>query len=75
MTGEGEVLDIQDLTPEQRAEPPPGGEVETLSLQLDERKRLRAVLNKHKGRKLEAATELGISRSMLWRKLYQFNLR
>ena len=75
MTGEGEVLDIQDLTPEQRAEPPPSGEVETLSLQLDERKRLRAVLNKHKGRKLEAATELGISRSLLWRKLYQFNLR
>ena len=69
------MLDIPGVTPELRGEPPPGGEVETLSLQLDERKRLRAVLNKHKGRKLEAATELGISRSMLWRKLYQFNLR
>jgi transcriptional regulator of acetoin/glycerol metabolism len=73
--GEGEVLDIQDLTPEQRGEPPPVEEVETRSLQLDERERLRAALNKHKGRKLEAAAELGISRSTLWRKLYQHDPR
>lgn len=73
--GEGEVLDIQDLTPELRGEPPPGEEVEIRSLQLDERERLRAALTKHKGRKLEATAELGISLSTLWRKLYQFNLR
>ncbi len=72
--GEGEVLDIEDLTPELRGEPPPGEEVETRSLQLDERERLRVVLYKHKGRKTEAAAKLGISRS-LWRKLYQHNLR
>jgi two-component system, NtrC family, response regulator AtoC len=73
--GEGEVLEIQDLTPELRGEPPPGEEVELHTLQLDERERLRAVLNKHKGRKTEAAAELGISRSTLWRKLYQHHLR
>jgi transcriptional regulator with PAS, ATPase and Fis domain len=73
--GEGKVLELQDLTPELRGEPPSGEELEIGSLQLDERERLRAVLNKHKGRKAAAAAELGISRSTLWRKLYQYNLR
>jgi two-component system response regulator AtoC len=73
--GEGKVLELQDLTPELRGEPPPGEELEIGSLQLDERERLRAILNKHKGRKGAAAAELGISRSTLWRKLYQYNLR
>jgi len=73
--GEGKVLELQDLTPELRGEPPPGEELEMGSLRLDERERLRAILNKHKGRKGAAAAELGISRSTLWRKLYQYNLR
>lgn len=72
--GDGEVLDIQDLTPELRGEPPPGEEIEARSLQLDERERLLAALNQHKGRKAAAAAELGISRSTLWRKLYQYGL-
>jgi len=73
--GEGKALELHDLTPELRGEPPPGEELEIGSLQLDERERLRAILNKHKGRKGAAAAELGISRSTLWRKLYQYNLR
>jgi transcriptional regulator with PAS, ATPase and Fis domain len=73
--GEGKALELQDLTPELHGEPPPGEELEIGSLRLDERERLRAILNKYRGRKGAAAAELGISRSTLWRKLYQYNLR
>jgi two-component system response regulator AtoC len=76
VVGEGAVLDMQDLTPELRGEPPPGEEpaVEK-SLQQLERERIVAALTKHHGRKAAAAAELGISRSTLWRKLYEHRLR
>jgi transcriptional regulator of acetoin/glycerol metabolism len=39
-----------------------------------ERERIHAALLKHAGRRDAAARELGISRSTLWRKLYQHGL-
>lgn len=72
--GEGEVLEIQDLTPELRGEPPPGEEAEAHPGKSEERERLRSLLDKHKGRKGKAAAELGISRSTFWRRLSRYNL-
>lgn len=76
IVGEGPLLDVDDLTPELRGEPPPGEEptVEK-SLQQMERERIVAALAKHRGRKAAAAAALGISRSTLWRKLYEHHLR
>jgi two-component system response regulator AtoC len=76
IVGEGPILDVDDLTPELRGEPPPGEEptVEK-SLQQMDRERIVAALAKHRGRKAAAAAELGVSRSTLWRKLYEHHLR
>jgi two-component system, NtrC family, response regulator AtoC len=72
IVGEGPVLDVRDLTPEVRGEPPSG----TLrSLAEAERGRIVAALARHGGRKAEAAKELGMSRSTLWRKLSVHRLR
>lgn len=76
VVGEGAVLDMPDLTPELRGEPPPGEEPAAgQSLQQMERERIVAALAKHGGRKAEAAKALGISRSTLWRKLYEHRLQ
>lgn len=77
IVGEGPVLDLQDLTPELRGEPPPGDDAFTAEqpLQLMERERILAALAKHNGRKTEAAEELGMSRSTLWRKLREQHLQ
>lgn len=76
VVGEDSVLALQDLTPELRGEPPSGKQplVEP-SLRQIEREQIVAVLAKHHGRKAVAAAELGISRSTLWRKLYEHHLR
>ena len=73
VVGEGPILDVEDLTPELRGQPPPG--TPNLSLADAERERLLKVLAKHRGRKGAAAAELGISRSTLWRRLSAYNLR
>lgn len=75
VVGEGAVLDLQDLSPELRDEPPVGEFGAELSLQQIERERIVAALAKHRGRKAEAAKALGISRSTLWRKLYEHHLQ
>lgn len=76
VVGEGPVLNLSDLTPELRGEPPPGEPfVAEPSLQQMERAQIIAALNKHHGRKTAAAKELGVSRSTLWRKLYEHRLR
>ena len=67
VVGEGRILDVEDLTPELRGEPPPGTPM--LSLADAERHRIVTALAKHRGRKAAAAAELGMSRSTLWRKL------
>jgi len=73
VVGEGPVLDVADLTPELRGEPPPG--ISSGSLADIERGRILAALARHHGRKAAAAAELGISRTTLWRKLYAHRLR
>jgi len=73
VVGEGPVLDVADLTPELRGEPPPG--ISGGSLADIERARILAALARHHGRKAAAAAELGISRTTLWRKLYAHRLR
>jgi two-component system, NtrC family, response regulator AtoC len=72
VVGEGEILEISDLTPELRGEPPPGEATSPLDDQ--DRQRVLSVLMKHQGRRARAAKELGVSRSTLWRKLREHHL-
>ena len=72
VVGEGAVLELSDLTPELRGEPPPGEPPTPLVEQ--ERQRILAALAQHNGRRGAAAKELGISRSTLWRKLHEHRL-
>jgi two-component system response regulator AtoC len=72
--GEGELLTLDELTPELRGEPPPGGtEGPTTEREL-ERERLLEALRKTGGKKGEAAELLDISRSTLWRKLKEHGI-
>ena len=76
VVGEDAVLALHDLTPELRGEPPAGEPLPAEpSLRQIEREQIVAALAKHHGRKAVAAAELGISRSTLWRKLYEHHLR
>jgi two-component system response regulator AtoC len=76
IVGEGEVLQLADLTPELRGEPPPADPSERAPLGHEaERQRIVHALLKHRGRKSETARELGMSRSTLWRKLTEHRLR
>lgn len=74
--GEGPVLEIGDLTPEIRGEPPPQPLIALgeSGLREDERTRILAALARHGGRRAAAAQELGCSRSTLWRRLYRHRL-
>jgi DNA-binding NtrC family response regulator len=67
VVGEGPILDVDDLTPELRGEPPAG--TPALTLAEAERQRIITALARHRGRKALAAADLGMSRSTLWRKL------
>lgn len=76
IVGEGETLEIADLTPELRGEPPPGDSAPASTPVRDvERQRIVASLLKFRGRRSAVARELGISRSTLWRKMAQHHLR
>ena len=71
--GEGPVLTLDELTPELRGEAPtvrasPDG------LDGEERERILEALRLARGRKGDAATLLGMSRSTLWRKLKEHRL-
>ena len=73
VVGDGPVLELADLTPELRGEPPPG--MRGLQSRTEhERERILAALERHGGHKGEAARALGMSRSTLWRKLYQLGV-
>jgi transcriptional regulator with PAS, ATPase and Fis domain len=75
IVGEGETLGLADLTPELRGEPPPGDDAAALRPVHDgERQRIVAALLRHHGRRADAAQDLGISRSTLWRKLARHNI-
>jgi two-component system response regulator AtoC len=91
VVGEGPILDLGELPPEVRGEPPAAarterppalrpGESESspkppLPTLADlERERIVGALARHGGRKGMAATDLGMSRTTLWRKLRRHRL-
>lgn len=72
--GQGPDLCVEDLTPELRGEPPPEREGRDHGAPLGERERLMEVLEQHNWHRGNAADELGISRTTLWRKLREAGL-
>ena len=72
--GDGPVLQLQELTPELRGEPPPSTRRAAVSERELERERLVDALRAAGGRKGRAAEILGISRQTLWRKLREHAL-
>lgn len=75
--GEGDTLNLKDLTPELRGEPPPGepeSHLTELNIGAAERKRIIAALNHTEGNKEEAAKAVNMSRSTLWRKAKTFGI-
>ena len=71
--GLGETLVVSDLPPELRGEGPIMDAKAHTAID-DERGRIRAALRRFGGRKGEAATYLGMSRSTLWRKMREHKL-
>lgn len=71
--GTSHLIEVEDLTPELRGEPPEGGD-DTEDATTLERRRLLEALAAANGRKTEAARLLGISRSTLWRKMRELRL-
>ena len=74
IVGTGDTLELSDLTPELRGEPPPNQKPEEMDEKDLERKRLVEALQKTGGKKGEAAELLGISRTTLWRKLREHHI-
>lgn len=72
--GEGPVLSVDELTPELRGEPPPGGWDREPTLAELERTRIVEALSACGGRRQEAAAALGMSRTTLWRKIRELGL-
>lgn len=73
--GEGPTLQLRDLTPEVRGEPPPVVvEVGSVSLREDEIQMIREALRLSGNRKGEAAQKLGMSRATLWRKIREYGI-
>lgn len=72
--GEGPVLKLDELTPELRGEPPVLSRSHEFTEEELERRRLLEALRKTGGKRTEAAEELGISRSTLWRKLREHGI-
>lgn len=64
---EDEYEDIEDIEIEE-------SKTDSLSLQNNERELIVKALEKHKGRRNKAASELGISQRTLYRKIKQYNL-
>lgn len=73
--GEGDVLSLDDLTPELREESPPHTETVTRTLQQDEIQAIRDALRSVGNKRGLAAKKLGMSRSTLWRKLREYQLQ
>jgi len=73
--GEGDVLTLDELTPELRGERPVNSASRSELNESDlERERILEALRLSRGRKGEAAEHLGISRSTLWRKLREHRI-
>jgi two-component system response regulator AtoC len=73
--GEGDVLRLDDLTPEVRGEPVPVRSAGQPSLRQDEIHSIREALRISKNKKTEAAEKLGMSRATLWRKIREYDLK
>ena len=72
--GDRAVMGVDDLTPELRGEAPPlEGDVQ--DPRTVERARIVGALKKTGGRKGQAAKDLGMSRSTLWRKLREYRIQ
>jgi two-component system response regulator AtoC len=72
--GEGEVMTLDDVTPELRGEPPPSSSTDEEDPRAAERARIVEALKQTGGRKGKAAEALGMSRSTLWRKLREYRI-
>jgi two-component system response regulator AtoC len=73
--GMGDVLRLEDLTPEVRGEPVPAQGTGQPSLRQDEIHSIREALRLSKNKKAEAAEKLGMSRATLWRKIREYDLK
>jgi len=73
--GVGDVLRLEDLTPEVRGEPVPAQGTGQPSLRQDEIHSIREALRLSKNKKAEAAEKLGMSRATLWRKIREYDLK
>lgn len=73
--GVGDVLRLEDLTPEVRGEPVPVQSRGQTSLRQDEIHSIREALRLSKNKKAEAAQKLGMSRATLWRKIREYDLK
>ena len=71
--GDGEVLTVDELTPELRGEPPPARKIEA-EIEDDERRRIIAALKASGGHRGKAAERLGMSRTTLWRRIREMGL-
>jgi two-component system response regulator AtoC len=74
IVGTGEILELDDLTPELRGEPPPNQSPERMTERQLERRRLIEALDEADGEKQKAAELLDISRTTLWRKLKEHGI-
>ncbi len=74
IVGTGDILELGDLTPELRGEPPPNQSPETMTEEELERRRLLEALDEAQGEKQRAAELLDISRTTLWRKLREHGI-
>ncbi len=73
--GEGEVLQLQDLTPEVQGEPIPlQSSEQNMSIRQQEIHAIMSALRACNHRKGEAAVKLGYSRAKLWRKIREYGL-
>jgi two-component system response regulator AtoC len=74
--GVGDTIRLEELPPELRGEPPPLNlvEAEEPDARTLERQRILEALRATGGKKGEAAQELGISRTTLWRKMRELDL-
>mgnify|MGYP002632564247 CR=1 FL=1 len=72
--GEGPRIHLSHLPPELRGEDPPEGPGREKSMAEMERDRIVQALRRTAGRKSDAASLLGMSRSTLWRKMREHGL-
>ncbi len=72
--GQGDVLGLEDLTPEVRGVPAPIHNSRSPSLKQDEIHTIREALRLSKNKKAKAAEKLGMSRATLWRKIREYGL-